>query len=386
MKRDLITAAFLLGSLALSSSSFGGIYEYPYIYKDPAVMGMGGAYTAVGGSINALFYNPAGLSNIKREAGFEVTLLKFGGSLSSNFFDFANDLQDVLDIDNETEQLTAFNDLILKYLGENFHLDLQGLALGVAKNNEKLAFGFTLVGSIQANFATHQGAGTDGLLEVHQKAYAGAIAGVSYKFLEDRLKAGLGVKAFYAESLDHTFTTSEILDHQDDLDTYIEDNYLKDGTAISFDVGFIYDVAPDNYFNPQVGLSVLNIGDLDFGEAGKIPMSVNLGFALRPKFEGFHGFFKEPVFAFDVVDVTQNNGVDEDWGKRIRVGGEIKVWDNKWTTWVLRGGLYQGYPTFGTDFRLGLINFQFATYAEEVGAYAGQKEDRRYMASVSLEW
>jgi hypothetical protein len=383
-KLTVVTACLLAGLL---TGAKGATYEYPYLYKDPAIMGMGGAYTAVGGSINSLFYNPAGLSNIKREAGLEVTLLKTNVSLSSNVLDFINDLQDVLDIEDENEQLTAINNLVEKYLGENFHIDAQALTLGVSKAHEKTAWGFALTGSFQANFMTHQGAGTEGLIEAHTKLYAGALAGISHKFLDGKLKAGLGAKFFYLKSIDHTFTASEIVENSDNLSDYAKDKYLKDGTAFSFDVGLIYDINPDSFWNPEVAIAVLNVGDLDFGEAGKVPMSVNLGFSLRPKLKGIKGkFFKEPTIAVDVVDVTKNNGVDSDWGKRIRVGGEIKVWENKYTAFILRTGLYQGYPTFGTDLRLGVFNLQFATYAEEIGGYAGQEEDRRYVLSASVEW
>jgi len=386
MKKKIMAAAFLLAA-AFGGSSLGATYEYPYLYKDPAIMGMGGAYTAVGGSINSLFYNPAGLSKIKREAGFEVTLLKINTALSSKVLDFVNDLQDVLDIEDETEQLTAVNDLVEKYLGENFHLDVQTLLFGISKSFEKVSFGITLVGSLQENFTPHQGAGTDGLIEVHTKAYGGIIGGISSKFLDDRLKTGIAVKYFFAGGIDHTFTASEIVENSDDLAGYVEDNLLKSGTALSFDVGFIYDVKPDSFWHPEVAVSILNVGDLDFKEAGKIPMSVNLGFSIRPEFKGIKGiFFKEPTIAVDVVDVTKNNGIDNDWGKRIRVGGEVKVWENRFTALILRTGLYQGYPTFGTDFRLGVFNFQFATYAEEIGGYAGQEEDRRYVFSASVEW
>ena len=49
--------------------------EYPSLYKSTRAMGMGGAYTAVGGRVDALFYNPAGLINIPQDKGWEVNLL-----------------------------------------------------------------------------------------------------------------------------------------------------------------------------------------------------------------------------------------------------------------------------------------------------------------------
>jgi len=53
---------------------------------------------------------------------------------------------------------------------------------------------------------------------------------------------------------------------------------------------------------------------------------------------------------------------------------------------ALRTGLYQGYYTAGADLRLTIVKLMFTTYAEEVGAYAGQDEDRRYLLSVGFGW
>ncbi len=383
MKR-IIKALTLV--LVMSGASMGANLEYPYIYKDPSVMGMGGAYTAVGGSVNSLFYNPAGLSDVNGDAGFEVTLLKVTGATSSKTVDFVNDFSDVMDIDNDTEQTKALNDLILKYMGDNFHLDVQSLFLGVVKSTENFGFGFTVVSSAQANFATHQGAGTDGLVEVDAKAYGGVIGGFSKNFIDGKLKAGIGVKYLFAESVEHNFSTTEILDNTDNFTDYVNDNYVNSGSGVGFDIGFEYVPLEGSFWNPQFGISVLNVGDLKLGDAGTIPMSVNFGVALKPEFEGIKGFFKYPVVALDIVDVTKNNGVDDDWGKRIRAGAKINIWDNRFTTFAVATGLYQGYPTFGVDFRLGVFALQFASYTEEVGAYAGQDEDRRYTGSVSVEW
>jgi hypothetical protein len=36
------------------------------------------------------------------------------------------------------------------------------------------------------------------------------------------------------------------------------------------------------------------------------------------------------------------------------------------------------------DFRA--LRFDFATYGEEVGAYSGQREDRRYVGQLTIGW
>ena len=48
--------------------------ENASLYKDPRIMGMGGANVAVGAYSTSVFSNPAGLTNIKKDHGFVVDL------------------------------------------------------------------------------------------------------------------------------------------------------------------------------------------------------------------------------------------------------------------------------------------------------------------------
>jgi hypothetical protein len=53
---------------------------------------------------------------------------------------------------------------------------------------------------------------------------------------------------------------------------------------------------------------------------------------------------------------------------------------------ALRGGFYQGYPTYGAALRFLIFYAQFVSYAEEVGGYAGQAECSRYLMNVAIRW
>jgi hypothetical protein len=52
----------------------------------------------------------------------------------------------------------------------------------------------------------------------------------------------------------------------------------------------------------------------------------------------------------------------------------------------VQAGLYQGAWTAGASLRLSFLDLAFSTYAEELGAYSGQDDDRRYMASLGFNW
>ena len=378
----------------LSSSALAVTYEYPYLYKDPRAMGMGGAYTAVGGTASSVFYNPAGLGYINREAGWEINIIKANMGVSENIIDFIDDLNNALDAqdgdyitpgdgDNADDQLYAVNEVLKAYQGKNLHLDIANFS-SIAKKGEKFGFALGFLASLKSDNKTHQGFGSEGVLETDTNVTAGGVFGLSYDFNmnNSKLIAGVSVKYMYRETLKHNFTSRELVEHEDNLDTYITEELSKSGSAAGFDAGIIYSLAENSFLRPSVGFSLLNIGDLDFGEAGKIPMTANVGLALRPQIK----FLKDWILAIDYVDIFNGYEEDSDIGKRIRVGAEVKLWDNALTTFALRVGSYQGYATAGADLRLAIINLNFTTYAEEVGAYSGQDEDRRYLLGLYLGW
>ncbi len=385
-------AGVILLTTGLISISNAVTYEYPYLFKDPRVIGMGGAITAVGGHPNSVFYNPAGISNIPVTEGFAVNLLDINLSTNKNARDFLSDLLDALDTedldhdgDDGDDKLKAVNEVLRAYYGKNIHFYGNNYS-SVSRKFSKLAFTVGFLVSIKADGQAHQGFGSEGVLELDYNSMAGIIAGISYDFLEGSLSLGISGKYIYTNALIHTFTARELVEHEDDLDTYITEELAVSESAFGFDFGAIYrldEIIPKGKFlRPSIGISVLNIGDLDFKEAGKIPMSINTGIALNPDIP----FINNWTIALDYVDILKNFEEDEDNLKRLRVGTEIKLWDNKITDFSVRAGLYQGYLSGGIDFRFTIVRVGFTTYAEEIGAYAGQDEDRRYILTTSITW
>ncbi|NPA52642.1 MAG: hypothetical protein GXO22_07080 [Aquificae bacterium] len=383
---------YLLFSLGFVANSYSITYEYPYLFKDPRVIGMGGAVVAVGGYPNAVFYNPAGLSNIPISEGFAVNLFDINVSTNENATDFLTDLLDALDTpdldedgDDGDDKLKAVNEVLKAYYGKNIHFYGNDYS-SVSRKFSKLAFTIGFLVSIKADGQTHQGFGSEGILELDYNSMVGIVTGLSYDFFDGALSLGVSGKYIYRNGLVHTFTARELVEHENDLDTYITQELAVSNTAFGFDFGAIYrldEVFPKGkVLRPSVGISVLNIGDLDFEEAGKIPMTVNVGIALNPEIPIINGW----TIAVDYVDLLKNFDQDEDNIKRLRIGTQIKLWDNKITDFSVRTGLYQGYLSGGFDFRFTILRLGFTTYAEEIGAYSGQDEDRRYIVSASITW
>ncbi|OGR03919.1 MAG: hypothetical protein A2511_07970 [Deltaproteobacteria bacterium RIFOXYD12_FULL_50_9] len=361
--------------------------EYPYLYKSPRAMGMGGAYTAIGGTVDTLFYNPAGLSMMPKDKGWEVDVINIRVEAGNNVMDLYDDLNtafDTGDLNNDgktdDDQLRATNDVLEKYQGENVHFNASDFT-AIGNNFEKFAFGIGGVGNLRADAMVHQGFGSEGLLEVNADATYGAIGGCSM-MIKDNIFVGLTLKFLNRESLVHNFTSRELVEKQDSLDAYITDELRETGSAVGVDTGVIWKFAQESWFKPSVGASVLNIGDLKFGDAGTMPMTVNTGIAMSPEIP----YFRSLIIGADYVDLLSNYSQDKDMMKRFRIGAELQLFDVMMAALALRAGFYQGNPTFGVDLRLLIFDLQYVAYTEEIGAYAGQEKDRRQLMTLNIGW
>ncbi len=360
--------------------------EYPSLYKSPRALGMGGAGVAIGGTFDSVFSNPAGLG--KMPAGdWEVNILGLRGEYGQDALDFVKDLGDAfdagdLDGDGQTDddKLAAINDVLRRFRGKNMHVAASELT-SVARNSEKIGFGVGALGTFTLDMVPHQGFGSDGLLEVHANYRVGGIGSMSYRANEG-VTVGASLKFVHAEGIDNFFTVRELSENEGNLKDYFTDELREESSTLGADAGVIYDFARESVLRPSVGFSLLNIGDLDLSGAGSIPMTANVGVAVRPEIP----YFGSLTLGLDYVDLFNNFDEDEDVGKRLRLGVELVLLDNWLGSVALRTGLYQGYPTFGADVRLTVVTLSYVTYGEELGGSAGQDEDRRHLVMLGVGW
>ena len=361
--------------------------EYPYIYKSTRAMGMGGAYTAVGGRVDSLFYNPAGLINMPQDKGWEVNLINVSAEYGKKSRDFLDDFQDATDTgdlnndgSSDDDQLRATNNVLAKYKGKNLHLRVSDFT-SFGKSYDQWAFGVGGIVNGRLDAMTHQGFGADGFLEVNADAMYGALGGASYG-VSKNVFVGLTIKSLHREALIHNFSAREMVEKQDNLDDYIQDELRVSGNAIGFDTGLIWKFSPDSPLKPSLGASIMNIGNLSFGAAGKIPQTVNVGIAINPSFSKSRSL----TVGADYIDVLNNFKQDKDMAKRFRIGAELQLFDIWPAELALRLGMYESSPTFGFDLRLLFITASYAMYTEEIGAYAGQDKDKRQLLTVNIGW
>ena len=377
-----LTKTLLISSLAGLVGLNASTYEYPQLYKDTRIMGMGGANIALGGEAASIFHNPAGLSGMDEEEGVEVDLFRLTGAFSQNTLAFFGDI-------TSAQDATAIFDVVETYNGQNNHLTANDYS-SLSYRGENIAWSIGAYAGANLNFMTHQGLGSEGILEVNGFVAGALIAGLSYDIADD-IHVGLSTKIFNGYAASATLGVVEVLaltDPNTDMVQYLTDNVLSAFSATTFDAGVIYDLEDlipfMGFLNPSVAVSVQNIGQLDLGFYGTVPTTFNLGLALRPDIP----FFSDWAIAVDYIDMFNAfdtvADLDASFGKRLRIGARASLLHNSIIQLTGSTGIYNGAFTGGLEMRLLFLTLEAATYAEEIGAYAGQNLDRRYQITMNI--
>jgi len=387
-------------SLITASSLMAMYGEHAYLYKDPRIMGMGGANVAVGSYSTSVFSNPAGLATIKKEHGFVVDLLGIGASVSKNAKDFIDDLDDAIDT-NKDEEVAK---VLKKYSGEHFHFGIDNYT-SISKNSDAFAWSIGILAAADVNLMPHaQGSTTGGLLQTSSRAYGGVVLGAAkpYDTEYGRFDVGFGVKYITQQSYEGVLGVSELLEDEDkDLADILQDKYEKKSSGVGVDLGVTYHpFYGESFWNPAFGLSILNIGSISMDDNyGGQPTTVNIGASVTPDI----GFVDKLVLAVDYVDLFEANKVrvynfsetdevkftdhkESDIMKRLRLGASATLVDANIFSATLSAGMYQGAYTAGLSLDLAFFKLNFATYEEQVGTGGADITDRKYTANIAIGW
>ena len=370
--------------------------DLAYLYKDMRIMGMGGANIASGGYSSSVFSNPAGIANLPTDHGFIVELLGINVAASSDASDIVSDLSDAIDSDNEDEII----DVLEKYSGQRTHLDVANYS-SVSKNHGNYAWTVGLLAATDVNLTPHAN-NIDSILEVQSRGYGGITAAYSYTFKKvgnGNIHVGLGAKYLFQKSFEGKLTPGDLL-NGDDIGDELRDRMESDSDGYSIDLGVIYQFIYMKDLNPAIGLSIMNIGNLDFDDSyGGQPTTVNIGASIEPTIP----YIKKTRIALDYVDlfnankyriynldksgkVSYSDYKDSDFIKRLRFGISGLIYENSWSSLEVATGVYQGGLTAGIDFTASVFRLGFATYEEETGPEYGDESDRRYSINLSIAW
>lgn len=392
MKR-LLSLTLLCATSSLMA--LGG--EHAYLYKDPRIMGMGGANIAVGGYSTSVFSNPAGLSKLNKENGMVVDILGIGASTSQNTLTFLSDIGDVETDTNVNPNAT--NDMIAllsKYSGKYFHIGVNNYT-SVSNNSDSFAWSVGLLAAGDVNYMVHANGGAS-FLETSSRAYGGVVLGGSNKYSTDlgSLDIGIGLKYITQTSYEGGLTINDLVNNND-IAKYLEDKYKKQSSGFGLDIGAILSPFKESALHPAIGFSILNIGSMGMNSSyGAQPMTVNVGASISPEVPVIESF----TLAVDYVDLLNANKVrfydinglvdsdlsESDFMKRLRIGVGLGLLNSTFLSLKLNAGLYQSAYTAGAEIELALFKVALTTYQEEVGTGSASNTDRRYMAQIGFGW
>jgi hypothetical protein len=324
---------------------------------------MGNAFTAVSDDENALFYNPAGLAEI---SALSVGLVNPTLEASKSSIDLANDSEDI-----DTDDSSQVADLLRNYIGEHQHVRA-GLFPHVGFNVARFGVMIGYLGQATLDAEVRNPVWPE--VDTSYIFDHGPIGGFGVPIASSTIRIGASVKYIHRESLDEIYTATDIAD--DNFEDQFEDD-LENGSALALDLGVLYTIPFDWPVKTHVGLTVQNLPEMDFGDARDQPTQTNIGLALEKSF-----FKCKLLGALDYRDLTHAIGEDDDFPKHLHMGLEFQLPK----ILSLRAGLNQGYATYGVTLDFWIVKLDFASYAEEVGAHAGQRDDRRYVGQLTIGW
>lgn len=383
---------------------------------------MGNAHVALVDDKDAIYYNYAGLSQINRLGNYDKrpeqgyyprnfigdARLNLGGAgpFETYFstYNVAKDLQKMYENVHEVASSLGLSesDLLMDTLSNHPELihkinsyDHKYLTMKIKMDAELAIHGFGGAVWVDGSVAPYLDGGLVlPFLGIDTFYVDGVVqAGIAYGFT-DKLSVGIGAKAAKRQKWD--VITVDLLNYESLQDT-LEDRYhdatdnIFDFSTISFglDFGVLYQLTREF----RVGAS---LRDVYFKElAGdKITPNLSVGFNYSPRFFNKNtGYARKFNFACDFADAI-NNEKNYKFFSHLNFGLEVEqtllAWpgyNNELRALSLRlaGGFKGGYPSAGVSLEvLRFVTLEFATWAEELGYYTGQDEERIYMGQISL--
>lgn len=365
MKKSILALCVVAGLLRIVPAN---AVEMDKLYSGIRPLGMGNAFAAVADDENAAFYNPAGLTYVGAE-DWKAEILNPKVEVSASALDFKKDAENI-----NTGDTTAAVNMMRKYVGKHQHI---GASLFPNYTGHNLEIG--VLGKMSMDAEVNSPAYP--VLLADLKTDMGLIVAIGYSFLEERLRTGVTLKYLQRKRFYREFTAVDIANNGT---TYNFNDNVKTASAFGGDLGFTYQFENEEW-KPRAALALQNIGNMDFGDYRYAPASPAVPNAYRQQINIAGSVTRDvgigkATIAADYNDLAGNVGTDQDKAKRLHLGAEFKFSH----ILALRAGFNQGYLSYGAGLNFSAVKLDYAFYKEEVGAYAGQREDARHAMELSI--
>ncbi len=344
---------------------------------------MGGAFYGLSDDDGALNYNPAGLARIRNGARFNLLGVKM--DLVPETISAAGTIAD-----QGGKNVQVIADALVKYQGKPLYgsVGLDFLSY-VGKN-----FGIGLMlAEPKLNFAI-LGAGLDTSLEATLITDSGAFVGYAHSFMEDTLHVGLSLKGIVRGGGRKTFSLLDIAQKN----SFQIDPAQIGGTGFGMDVdlGGTYQLPLPQmgpWLQTHVSLVFSNLLASQFDlikiNGGKVPglnrmvtLAGHAVFAGWGPFDNFHALVDFSEFAIGGETDPHLGARGGSFWKHVNLGVEAPM--NGW--FAPRLGIHQGYLTAGFGINARVVQFDVATYVEELASGVGRLGTRRFQMRLALGW
>lgn len=391
----LISIAVLVA--LTTGTSFAGTVEKPVFIRGVRPLGMGGAFVGVADDQNAIFYNPAGIT--QRQGGL-YTLFDIQASVSEDtmkFYEFYKDNEDKLkDFDklSTQDQIDLINDINNKVISYKPVVRASFPNMSYINNR----FGAGLFGQAEAGFQFNRSLIIPSISFWGNVDVIGAVP-FAFKFMSLPYLPGsisLGATAKLIKRARFEELNKSVLE----FDEF--DPQLQWGAGVGADVGVLYQ--PTSRWNIGVQVTDVNETTIHFEEItatksgqvtkesfdGKIPSELNAGVAFIPaKIYYWPGKYISTndrlLFLFDVRDMMNPNEplLEATFWKKVHMGAEYR-----WGPLSIRGGFNSGYMSFGAGARVPYVGakVEYAYWADELGRYAGQSAEWNHRINLAWSW
>ncbi|MBN1824426.1 MAG: hypothetical protein JW803_08915 [Endomicrobiales bacterium] len=395
-----LISVLLAGAMLSSTAAFAA--ERPVFIRGVRPLGMGGAFVALSDDQNAIFYNPAGIT---QRQGSLLTAVELSMNASQDIFDFVNFYNDNKDDMENFDDLAVDRKVsILNEINDNITTYKPALRVGfpntswISGGQGFLSYGGGLFMNADLGFQFNRSLLVPNISFWGNVDTVGAVP-LAHKFKEvpyipGSLSVGGTVKLI---------NRGRIAEYNKSILEFEEfDPQVQYGQGFGFDIGTLYQLNSRWNFGLQitdVGGTSLKFDKVTASEAGQVDKEAftgminsewNVGAAYVPSkityWPGRHINTRDRVILLcDVRDVlsTDERLLEDTFFKKLHLGAEFR-----WGPASLRGGFNSGYPTIGLGARVPYLGLKadYAFWTDELGRYAGQIPESNHLLTLSLSW
>jgi hypothetical protein len=337
---------------------FIGCYLNAHILGNSNSMGRGGVDMAMGGSSSSVLVNPSNLKTLHSNNDIKVEPINSSIALNGDTLNFLKELSSHNDAQKVSE-------LMKENIGETLSFHANNFA-SIYKNNPNYSWLLGLYYNINGYFITHSGFGSRGAMDSYVEQYKAMVSTLS--FHQNSIDYGFNIRAIDKQQTIHSYSVREIIENDSIID-YLDNKYSKNDDAIALDMGVSYKL-PNNQEDTKVALSILNIGDTDFGDIGSIPSTTNIGFS--SKYQGI-------LYGMDYIDLF---GAEDSSSFKDSMRFGVSRFFLKNSLTLSSGILYESL-TFGIDYQYSIFDISLSSYREKDHNFV---KNRKYQLSISITW